>query len=350
MSTLKMKKSIRIVLDVFLLGYGIMYYLFNKNKPINERTPSKSHLSMIRLFCATSGRSNDVVSKCISFFDSPIRLPDCNGVLGNFRQEELNKINNTLIRDGFYIFEQKISNELIDKLYDFASNQECVPRPLDENMNAPPPKTRYDKNNLLSSVYDIPASACFENPNIQSLLKDHSILAVAQEYLQTVPKADIIGFWWSTPFSKKPQVNSAQMFHFDMDRFKWIKFFIFLTDVTLENGPHVFIKHSHQTGKIPREILNAGYSRISDEEVFKYFPKEDVQTFTIPKGTIVAEDTRGLHKGTNLLKDERLVLELQFSNSLFGAFTPAIEKAEIQDATFLDFARTNKKIFQLYPI
>jgi hypothetical protein len=346
----KLKKSIRIVLDIFLLIYGMIYYYFNQNKPINERTPPKSYLSMIRLFCVTSGRSNDFISKCISLIDKPVTLPNANGILGNFQRNEIKEIANIIERDGFYIFEQKLPNELIQKLYHFASHQKCYPRPLDENVNKQPQPTIYDRNNLLSSVYDIPMEACIANTDISSLIKDHSILAVSQEYLKTSPKADVVAFWWSTPFSNKPQVNSAQLFHFDMDRFKWLKFFIFLTDVTLENGPHVFIKHSHQTGKIPKQILKEGYSRIPDEEVFKHYPMEDVLTFTIPAGTIVAEDTRGLHKGTNLLKGERLVLELQMSNSLFGACSPSIENAKIQDEDFLSFIKTNKKIFKLYPM
>jgi hypothetical protein len=40
---------------------------------------------------------------------------------------------------------------------------------------------------------------------------------------------------------------------------------------------------------------------------------------TGPRGTILAEDTRGLHKGKPVAKGDRLVLEFEFSSSMFGA-------------------------------
>jgi hypothetical protein len=36
----------------------------------------------------------------------------------------------------------------------------------------------------------------------------------------------------------------------------------------------------------------------------------------------LAEDTRGLHKGKHVVRGDRLMLQLQFSNSLFGATYP----------------------------
>ncbi len=344
------KKTARAFIDVFLLIYGLTYFWLSKNKPLNERTPIKSHLSMIRLFCLTSGWSNDIISNCISFFDKPISLQNNDGILGDLSDIQIKEISNKIETDGYYIFENKLPKEIIERLYKFASTHECLPRPLDEEPLHKQPKILFDRNNPKSSVYDIPSDISIENLDVQDILSDHSILAVAQSYLKASPKTEPVAFWWSAPFSNKPQSNSAQQFHFDMDRFKWIKFFIFLTDVTIENGPHVFVSKSHRTKGIPRSLLNAGYSRLSDEQIRTIYPNDAIKTFTVPAGTILAEDTRGLHKGTNLIKGERLVLELQFSNSLFGAASPCIQKAQIKGSKFLTFARKHQKIFKLYPI
>ncbi len=344
------KKIARTGLDCLLLLYGFAYYLFNQSKPLNQRTPGNAYLSMVRLFCLSRGWSNDVLSGCISLFDKPIALPHQSGILGSLSKEQVKSITQSLDNEGYYIFENKLPAQEIQKLYDFASKTPCMPRALDSAMNATNHKTLYDRNNLKSTVYDLDHQACLSNPDIQKLLHDHSLLAVAQSYLRTSPKIEPIAFWWSTPFSGVAQSNSAQLFHFDLDRIKWIKFFIFLTDVTIETGPHVFIRQSHRRGKIPTKLLQAGYARHEDKDVFSCYPKEDVKVFTVPAGTILAEDTRGLHKGTNLLKDERLVLELQFSNSLFGAVSPNIQDAVIEDIDLLDFAAKHPRIFKLFPI
>ena len=46
--------------------------------------------------------------------------------------------------------------------------------------------------------------------------------------------------------SKKADSEAAQMFHFDLDRIKWLKFFIYLTDVKINSGPHVYVSGTHK--------------------------------------------------------------------------------------------------------
>ena len=108
-----------------------------------------------------------------------------------------------------------------------------------------------------------------------------------------------------------------------MDRFKWLKVFIYITDVGPDNGPHSYVRGSHRTGAIPSDILRRGYVRLTDEEVSTVYPKDDILVFDAPRGTIIIEDTRGLHKGVHVREGARLILQLQFSNTLFGANYPA---------------------------
>ena len=73
--------------------------------------------------------------------------------------------------------------------------------------------------------------------------------------------------WWSTARGKKPTIKSettnksAHFFHFDLDRPKWLKLFIYLSDVGNLNGPHIYIKNSGDKSFI--EYLDR---RITDEE------------------------------------------------------------------------------------
>jgi hypothetical protein len=272
-------------------------------------------------------------------------------VLGDLSEEKVKTIVQKIEQEGYFIFDKKLPTDIIERLYDFSLQQECIVRKLDnENPHTPPLRAYYNKNNPQSTVYDIPTIIVNSNPDIQTLLADHSILSIAQSYLKTSPKVDPATLMWSTAFGNQPQINSAQLFHFDMDRFKWIKFFIFLTEVTLDNGPHVFIRKSHRTQGISRHLLAAGYSRHSDEAILSHYPPEDIKTFLVPAGTIVAEDTRGLHKGTHLVKGDRLMLQLQFCNSFFGATIPSLDKVKNFDNAFLAFAKKHRKIFALFPL
>ena len=63
--------------------------------------------------------------------------------------------------------------------------------------------------------------------------------------------------------SDKPG-NKAQLYHFDLDRPKWLKFFIYLNDVeNLDHGPHSYIKNTHKVFAKPYKILIKRYQRIS---------------------------------------------------------------------------------------
>ena len=46
---------------------------------------------------------------------------------------------------------------------------------------------------------------------------------------------------------------------------------------------------------------------------------ERITEITGPRGTIIAADTCGLHKGKLVERGSRLILQLEFTNSLFGA-------------------------------
>lgn len=71
-----------------------------------------------------------------------------------------------------------------------------------------------------------------------------------------------------------------------------LKGFIFFSDCTLKTGPHHYI-----AGSINDQRLN-GKNYYTDEEIAATYPKESNKEIVsvVPAGTIILEDTRGLHK------------------------------------------------------
>jgi hypothetical protein len=127
----------------------------------------------------------------------------------------------------------------------------------------------------------------------------------------------LVTMWWSlaVPSNQQEQSAAAQLFHFDLDRLSFLKFFVYLTDVTPLNGPHCYVAGSHRgfkNAKLQRD------GRFSDAEIKAHYPSEEVQIVG-QKGTIFVADTKGFHKGLPLESGERLIFQIEFSNSLFGA-------------------------------
>ena len=151
-------------------------------------------------------------------------------------------------------------------------------------------------------------------PAAQRLLADESLLVVAQRYLGAAPVQDLVAMWWSAATGEPASSAAAQLFHHDLDRLRFLKFFVFLTDVDERTGPHVYARGSHRSK--PRSLRLDG--RHSDAEVEAAYPGA-CEVIAGPRGTMFLADTIGMHKGLALLEGHRLVFQIEWSTSLFGA-------------------------------
>lgn len=330
--------------SVVALSYGLVHFgIFGK-------TPDIAYQSMIYLFCTTKGRFSDWVSSLISLKHPPISLVNTKGVLGDMSdRKNLAQIVGQIRNRGFVVFPSALPNEVIDRLHKFTRKTPGLARRMDEqNTSLYVGKKIYTGFGPAAVRYDYDPGDLLNNEDIQTLLADGSLLSIVQEYLQCLPIADVLSMWWHTNFDDKPNSEAAQFYHFDMDRFKWVKIFIYLTDVGEENGPHSFVEGSHKTGAIPTHILNKGYVRISDEEISRTYSLDLVHSFVAPRGTIIIEDTRGMHKGSHVRGDSRLILQMQFSNSLFGATYPKATISNIKSESFKRVLDSSPRIYGQY--
>lgn len=284
-------------------------------------TPNYAYQSLIQLFCLTGGRSNDLLARMVGLVRPPYRLSSATGVLGDLSSEEMGSIAARLREQGYYMFPRRLPAEICSRLLHFAATQPCAIRPTDADVakGVGSRVTVYDRTAPKGIIYEFDPDHLVNNSDVQALMADPSIVAIAQAYIGSRPVLDEVNLWWSTAYETRPDASAAQLYHFDMDRIRWLKFFIYLTDVGPDNGPHCFVSGSHRTGGIPERFLSRGYARLQDSEVRTEYPADAFIDFMGSIGTIIAEDTRGLHKGRPVISGDRLVLEFEFSNSLFGA-------------------------------
>ena len=335
------RRRLRTPLHWTRLALGWAFYFWS------GRTPAFAYQSLVWLFCLSGGRSNDRLSRLISRFAPPYRFPGMHGVLGKLSGEDLASITERLDCDGYYLFAARLPEEMCRRLTDYALSQPGVILTGDSAPPGPAVRAPYAPERAAPRGvrYELTMSDVVANPDVQALLCDLSILSVAQSYLRARPVADVLALWWTTAFNAKPSAAAAQFFHFDMDRIKWLKFFIYLTDVGPESGPHAFVAGSHRTGGIPQRLLERGYVRLPDDDVRACFPGTQFVEFEAARGTILAEDTRGLHKGKHITRGDRLMLQLQFSNSLFGADYPP---SRFDARVIPDLVAANRQFPEIY--
>lgn len=335
------RNFLRVVRSTLSLLAGLACY------GVTGRTPAFAYRGLVRLFTLTSGYSNDVLSRCIGWLRRPYRLEQTDGILGVDDPARMRAAVDELRLNGYAVFEGRMPDELCDKLLQFALTHPCQPRARDGGAGEGAPLTVYPRREPQAIIYDFLPRDLINQPDVQRLMADKSFIALAQEYLGAQPVLDTVNLWWTTAFSRQPDGNAAQLYHFDMDHVRWLKVFIYLTDMTPLSGPHCFVAGSHRTGGIPEHFLQRGYVRLTDEEVKASFPPQAPVEIAGARGTIIVEDTRGLHKGKPVLQGDRLMFELEFSNSLFGAVVPGKGKiTRFHDSAFGRFAYAHRRIFK----
>ena len=284
---------------------------------LTGETPKWAHRALVDLFIANAGRANDTAARFLACLYPPYRLPPASGVLGALGADALRTIEDKLERDGYVVFENCLSTEFCERIIRQTLSIDC--QLMGDEMSASVTRGRYDRQNPQAAKYLIPDNDTTDIPEIQQLIADTSLIAVAQNYLKAKPVFSGISLWWSPALKDTPDAEAAQAFHWDMERIRWLRYFIYLTDVSPESGPHCFIEGTHRTGSIPKQLLDRGYTRHSDETILALYGKAAYREFVGARGTIIAEDSRGFHKGALPKAGDRLLLAFELSNSTFGA-------------------------------
>ena len=211
-------------------------------------------------------------------------------------------------RDGFYVFSKVMDRSITDAIRTFAETVPSVAR------GAGTPPAVYPRSNPAVGRYDIDEEAALSCAEVQEFATDPGLATVARKYLGQPVIMDEVAFWWTTNRRAEDANINAQMFHQDRDRLSFLKFFIYLTDVTPDTGPHVYLRGSHRS--IPPSLRRDG--RLTDEAVREAGLGHEIKELCGPAGTLMAVDTIGLHKGKTPISSDRLALENEFSTSLFG--------------------------------
>jgi hypothetical protein len=158
---------------------------------------------------------------------------------------------------------------------------------------------------------------CFERiagcPAISAVAQDALLHGVARDYLG--PRAQLIStrLWWSFPVSRSNGTVSPrqrEMLHFDLDDWRMLKFFFYVTPVDMDTGPHLYVRGSHRR-HILRHQLSLTVGRPYDE-VLTAYGSDGLIPILGPAGTGFAEDPYGFHVGSLPRTAPRLMLEIGF--------------------------------------
>ena len=164
-------------------------------------------------------------------------------------------------------------------------------------------------------------------PGLLALANSEQIIAVAECFLGCRATISYLAAWWSYP--TKVGAQHAEHFHRDVDDWRFLKLFVYLTDVGEEQGPHKYVAGSAANDQL-REIR-----RFTDGEVEAVFGRARIAVMTGRAGDAFLEDTFGIHKGQPVVTGRRLIFQAVYSLSElpYGPSSPVATNTEVARVT-----------------
>jgi len=229
-----------------------------------------------------------------------------------FTHLELSHITSALRAQGVYAG-IKLPQPVVEQLVFFAHTHAFA---ADRNPNL---LCRYDERTQLEASVDhalqIGSFRSQDCPLIQELITDPGLVAIATTYLETQPTYIGSELLWSFPTETnwQQQIQAAQVFHYDVDDYRSVKFFFYLTDVDENSGPHVSIQGTHWGKTLMHQIMGQRCASLPDQKLVDRYGEHRVVTHCGKAGLGIVEDTFCFHKGTRPLTKPRLMLQLQYA-------------------------------------
>jgi hypothetical protein len=142
---------------------------------------------------------------------------------------------------------------------------------------------------------------------------DTRLLEIVATYLGMWPSLHSIGAWLNYPMDTPP--TSSQLWHHDPEDLKLVKVFIYLDEVTADNGPFTYIPQTHPFGA---RVLDAKKhkkkERLVDDQLTDVFPPETWRICTGPPRTMIIADTLGYHRGGKPNAGTRILVTFTYTS------------------------------------
>ena len=158
----------------------------------------------------------------------------------------------------------------------------------------------YDRKDMVSRKLNINFATgdyynTFTCRPIQQVVEDPMLLKIAQIYLGGLPVHQGTNLLWSfcKSSSEFDRYKANKTFHYDLDDYCSMKFFFYLTDVCINDGPHVCLLGSHKSKKFLWKVFRGNYH---DDQVMHHYKSDRVKFIYGTSGYGFVEDSSIIHK------------------------------------------------------
>lgn len=147
-------------------------------------------------------------------------------------------------------------------------------------------------------------------PNsLSEILFSKKFLLLAKSYLGQNTMTVSASYFISFPnknLNEIDKISNAQYFHWDNDFTKFLKLYIYLSDVDANSGPHVFVTGTHKRKNFKHKL----HRPYTDNDIYSSY--SEVKSFLGNKGSSFFVDSYGLHKGETVKTNNRIMLNIHY--------------------------------------
>ena len=221
---------------------------------------------------------------------------------------------NDLIADGVALGLQ-LPVPMVERIVAFSESTPCYSRDRQQSGFLPQDvaqANRERERDVIAAYYFEAVQQC---PDIIALTRDPGLLSVANAYIGSEPVLIRIRMWWSFPATRVSDADlhaaAQEKYHFDLNGWRTLKFFFYLTPTSEKSGAHCCIPGSHMERPLKHQ-LTPTVGRATDE-LEACYGKDRFLTITGAAGCGFAEDPFLLHTGSLCEDKPRLILELEYA-------------------------------------
>ena len=179
------------------------------------------------------------------------------------------------------------------------------------------------------------ASDSLRCPHLLDILKSPQLIDIVSKYLGCLPSIYCVNTWWT--FKNQLKIAPiAQRFHRDPDDFRFVAFFLYLSNTEEGNGSHEMVRKSHDYDLTISHLHDLCKRHLIDDYQIKHFIEmslfEDGNTPQLDNfitdflsndiidlhgkaGTAFLEDTWSLHRAVPFANKDRLVIWCRYGIS-----------------------------------
>ena len=269
-----------VVLKLFLIRFFYAFPYIRNLKKINLDLSLKDEVNLCYNYI---NLNNTVKAIDIKGYTETFKIN--NDIFEKIKQEILNNNNN--------VFAKKNLNNIIIRKNDSENEKEYLMRLTENRVSRVTGVLNLDKSKYLREVV-----LSKELIQLVSSYINSKILSINASYFISLP----------VKTSEQEKFENAQYFHWDNDFRKFLKLYIYLTDVDDFSGPHVYVEGSHKYKKFKHSLPRL----YSDEDINNSYSR--VKKFYGKKGSFFLTDSYGLHKGEKPKSSARILLNIHFGS------------------------------------